>query len=328
MTYTAFEAAVKNAETVLLMPHVGPDADSLGSILGIKFGLEKTYPNLKHVHAVMAGPVPAVYRFLPGWQSVENIEDPDITQKLLPDYDVVIAADCGSLDRLGEPGRYFKAAKTSINLDHHVSNNRFGTLNIVEVDAGASGLVVARLFDTLGIAFDENIAPNLYAAIVTDTGGFKYSSTSVEIFELAARLMAAGANPETIYKYVYENRPVGQVRMQAEAVLRADYECDGRLAYTHVTRDDLARHNCPDEHVDGLVEQLRNIDTVKLAAVFKAHRDGTTKVSFRSDDPIYNVAEVAGQFGGGGHKMASGCTVEASMDEAKLRVLPLLKALL
>ncbi|MEB3206157.1 MAG: bifunctional oligoribonuclease/PAP phosphatase NrnA [Vampirovibrionales bacterium] len=326
MRYSELKTALEQAKSVLLMPHVGPDADSLGSVLGMKFAIEKTWPTISTVHVVMDGALPVVYGFLPGSHEVANIET--ATHLLHEPYDVAIAADCGSVDRLGEPGKHFKQAKTSVNIDHHVSNDYFGTLNIVETDAGASGLVIARILEEWGVTLDANIAPNLYAAIVTDTGGFKYSSTSVEIFTLAAQLMAAGANPETIYKEVYENRPLGQVMLQAETLMRTQFSDCRQIAWTAVTRHDLNKHHCLDEHVDGLIEQIRNIDTVKLAAVFKENRDGSTKVSFRSDDHAFDVSKVAGHFGGGGHKMASGCTIADAIDDAKPQVLALLETLL
>lgn len=312
------------SKTVFITAHVGPDGDTLGSMLGLKHAFAKACPQIQRVDCVIAGKMPAVYHFLPGIDTVQNIEaDPD----LLDRYDLAISVDCGSLDRLGPAGALFQAATTSVNIDHHISNERFATLNIVEPQASSSGEVVAGLLDGMAIPLDANIATCLYAAMITDTGGFKYSNTSEAVFQLAARLVKAGANPELIFKEVYEIRPLSQVRLQAEALLQTQFNPAETLGWTTVTRQMLERYGARDEHIDGVVESIRQVETVLVAAVFNETPSGETKVSLRSDDHRLDVSAVMVGFGGGGHKMAAGCTIPHPPEKARELLLPQLEAL-
>jgi len=172
---------------------------------------------------------------------------------------------------------------------------------------------------------DANIATCLYTGIVTDTGGFKYSNTTAKVLEATAKLVNSGANPEYIFKQLYEEQPLSQVMMQAEALLNTRFNTDKSIGWATVTRELLDKHGAFDEHVDGLVESIRRIDSVLIAVVFKETKDGHTKVSIRSDSHQIDVSAVMGIFGGGGHKMAAGCTIELSPQEAPGKLLPLLE---
>ncbi len=242
---------------------------------------------------------------------------------LLDEYDLSISVDCGSADRLGLAQTLFTQAKISVNIDHHVSNERFGTLNIVEVSASASGEVVYDLLQELKIPLDANIATCLYTAIVSDTGGFKYSNTTAKVLEISARLVSAGANPEYVFKQLYEERPLEQLMMQADAILHAQYNADRTIGWTIVDQALLDKHGALEEHVDGLVESIRRVDTVLVAFVLKETTSGQTKVSVRSDTHDIDVSEVMCQFGGGGHRMAAGCTIDKAPDEALKVLLPI-----
>ncbi len=267
--------------------------------------------------------MPDVYRFLPGIQHVVDLET---ATDVLEQYDMAISVDCGSLDRLGPAQDLFKGAKQSVNMDHHISNKNFGGINVVVPTAAASGQVIANVLAEAGWPLDADIATCLYTAIVTDTGGFKYSNTTAEVFEVTAKLLSAGADPEYIYKELYELRPKCQTLLHAQAVVNAQYNPDSTLAWTQISRQQLDDLGATDDHVDGIVETLRQINTVVLSAVFKENRSGTTKVSLRSDNHAIDVAAVMEQFDGGGHKMAAGCTIEAPLQEATDKVLPLLEA--
>jgi len=319
---TAFIEAVRQAKTVFLTAHVGPDGDTLGSMLAFKHAFDKAYPHMTRIDSVVAGHLPKVYGFMPG---IEAVRDAETDTELLDQYDLAISFDCGSSDRLGAAATLFEGAKVSVNIDHHISNKRFGTLNIVMPEAAASGQVVANLLDELELPLDANIATCLYVAILTDTGGFKYSNTSSLVLDLAARLVKAGASPEQIYKPIYEERPREQVLVQADALLRAQFNKDATLAWTLVTRADLARFQALEEHVDGIVESLRQIDSVLVSAVLKETPQGTTKVSLRSDDHAIDVSAVVELFNGGGHKMAAGCSMDAAPEQAAQQLLPLLE---
>jgi len=315
-------AAIDSAKTIFMTAHVGPDGDTLGSMLGLKFALEKARPNVQRVDCVISGKMPDVYSFLPGIRDVLRMET---ATTLLPKYDLAICVDCGSKDRLGLGQTPFNEAETSINIDHHVSNDRFGKINIVVPDAAASGEVVFNLLKAMKIPMDASIATCLYTAIMTDTGNFKYSSTSAQVMEVASHLINAGAGPEYIYKQIYEKMPWCQVALQAHAVANTQFNEEGLLAWASVSRSDLERFGADDEHVDGLVESLRQIDGVLVSAIFKETQSGYTKVSLRSDTHEINVAAIMALFQGGGHYMAAGCTIEKPLAEAQKELLPILQ---
>jgi bifunctional oligoribonuclease and PAP phosphatase NrnA len=303
--------------------HLGPDGDALGSMLALKHAFDQGCPQLVRVDCLMVGKMPDSYKYMPGIERVKNIES---DRDILPQYDIAISVDCGSADRLGAVEKPFSQAKVSVNIDHHISNKRFGKLNIVLPEASASGEVVADILEEMGIPLNREMATCIYTALVTDTGGFKFSNASSKAYRLAARCIDAGADHEDIYKQVYEIRPKAKATLLAEAVLTAQYNQDETLAWTEVTRELLERHGALEEHTDGIVDALRQIDTVVIAAVFKEAEDGTTRVSLRSDSHSIDVAAVVEVFGGGGHKMASGCTIEKPLAEAKKLMLPLLES--
>jgi phosphoesterase RecJ-like protein len=291
-------------------------------MLGFKHAFEKACPHVQRVDCVISGKMPDVYQFLPGIKEVLRMET---ATTLLPKYDMGISVDCGSPDRLGLAQPLFEAANVSVNIDHHVSNDRFGKINIVETSAAASGEVVFDILKEMNIPLDAQIATCLYTAIVTDTGGFKYSNTTVKVMETAAKLISAGAEPEYIFKQLYEEQPLCQVMLQADALRQTQFNKDKTIGWTVVTRELLRQHGALDEHIDGLVENIRRIDSVLIAVVFKETEKGQTKVSIRSDTHDIDVSAVMGMFGGGGHKMAAGCTLDVPIGEAPGKLLPILE---
>jgi bifunctional oligoribonuclease and PAP phosphatase NrnA len=320
--YEDFIAAVGEAKTVFITAHVGPDGDTLGSMLGFKFALEKARPHIQRVDCVISGKMPDAYSFLPGIKDVLRMET---ATTLLQQYDMAISVDCGSPDRLGLARPFFEGAKVSVNIDHHISNERFGKINVVETTAAASAEVVFDILKEMKIPLDANIATGLYTGIVTDTGGFKYSNTTAKVMETTANLISAGANPEYIFKQLYEEQPLCQIMLQAEALLNTQFNSEKTIGWTVVTRTLLSKHGAMDEHIDGLVESIRRVDSTLIAVVFKETETGITKVSIRSDTHDIDVSAVMAVFGGGGHKMAAGCTMEFSISEAPTKLLPLLE---
>ena len=318
-----FGQAIRDAKTIFISAHVGPDGDTLGSMLGLRHALLPHFPHLETLDCVISGKMPDIYKFMPG---INQVKDAETATDLLPVYDLAFSVDCGSLDRLGPAGDYFARARHSINIDHHISNNRFGKHNIIDVEAGASGEVVADLLTGNGITIPADAATCLYVAILTDTGGFKYTSTTAKIFDLAALLTRQGANPEQIYRFIYEKFPKAQGLLQAEAFRTAHFNADSTLSWAVVTQAMLNEFGANEEHVEGLVETLRRVSTVLVSAVLRETKLGQTKVSLRSDIPAINVADVVMRWNGGGHKMAAGCTIDAQPEAAQAELIPLLQA--
>lgn len=320
----AIVEAIKKANSVFITAHVGPDGDTLGTMLGLKWALaELPSGGQQRVDCVIAGKMPDIYQFMPGIDEVINVETAD---NLLDTYDLAVSVDCGSIARLGPARPYFENAKQSLNLDHHVSNEHFGQLNLVVTTAGASGEVLGLLLPYLGVSFTKNIAICIYVAILTDTGGFRFSSTSARIFEMCADLVKAGVEPEPVYKAVYESMPREQALLHAEAVTHSEHGLANQLVWGEVTRAMMAKFDAIDEHIEGLIDRYREMKGVKVAALFRETDKGDIKISLRSNDERINVAEILqNTFDGGGHKMAAGANFAGSLQEAKAILLPLLE---
>lgn len=310
--------ALKKSRNVVIISHTGPDGDTLGSMLALKEIL-LTLNTLEKIDTVAVSKIPDMYKFLPGVNLVKFQDNKDLYQS----YDIVIAVDCASLDRLGDAVDLFKNAKLTINIDHHISNNNFGDINWIETNAAACGQILYKLIEYLEINITKSIATNLYTAILTDTGGFKFENAKAETFEICSKLVMAGADPVFIYKECYESKPLPMVRLQAKAVDQAVFTKNNQIAYSSISRKLLELLDATDDHVEGISEILRQINTVKVAIIFKETSKGDTKVSFRSNG--VDVCEIARFFGGGGHKLAAGCTIAKNIADSINEILPMIK---
>ncbi|MDH4380025.1 MAG: DHHA1 domain-containing protein [Vampirovibrionales bacterium] len=317
--------ALRQAKTLFVTVHVNPDGDALGSALAMVRLCEAAFPHLQQVDCVMDGEPAEYLCVIPDLPRVKNIHT-DTT--LLAEYDVALSCDSGSLERLGACADRYKAAKTTINLDHHVSNTLFADINLLMYDAAASGEVVAHWMEQLGVALTPESASAIYTTLVTDTGGFRFSSTTPYTHRLAAQCVEAGCDHTAIYKNIFEYRPKVQILLISEAVAAATFELDNQFAWTTVTQAQLGKYKALEEHTEGVVDALRQMREVSVAAFFKEMPDGTVKASLRSDKPSINVAEVLIPLGGGGHAAAAGCSFDMTLPEALALVLPKLRELL
>lgn len=317
-----FWQAIEQAKTVLLCAHLSPDGDTLGSALGLADVLKNNFKHLEQVDVTVSGHISPIFNFMDGVALVKNSEHPD---ELLSQYDLAISTDCGAIERLGQGAQWFSSAKASVNIDHHYSNSKYGDLNLIDDLAGATAEVVLDLVNAKDLNISAEAATGLYVAILTDTGGFKYGSTSANIFHLAAQLVEAGANPEWLYRKMYEECPKSQLLLHAEAITNAHFELDNRLAWIIVDNPMLKAHHATTDQIEGLVESLRRVQPVLISAVLRETTTGGTKVSLRSDTTDINVAEILAKFGGGGHRMASGVVVKDAPDEFIQKLLPLLQ---
>jgi len=263
--------------------------------------------------------VPDMYSFLPGINSAKNPGN----NQLYDRYDLAIAVDCASIERVGDALELYRNAKVTANIDHHISNNGFADINIIDTEASSTGEVIYSIAKFLNTSLTKDIAVNLFTAILTDTGGFKFENTRPETFEIAAELTRAGAVSGYIFKKCYESKPLAMVKLQAHCIDQAVLEEDNKIAYTFVSRKMLDDFKASDDHTDGISEALRQINTVEVAMVFKETAKGDTKVSFRSNR--IDVCQIARFFGGGGHKLASGCTIQKNLTDSLNEVLPIVK---
>ncbi|MDD3149251.1 MAG: bifunctional oligoribonuclease/PAP phosphatase NrnA [Candidatus Gastranaerophilales bacterium] len=310
--------AVKNSNNIVILSHVGPDGDTLGSMFAMKQIIEQ-FDHIKKIDTVIISRKPEIYNFLPGIDFVKFAG----SEELYSTYDLAIALDVADIERLAEARELFKNARKTINIDHHVTNNAYGDINYIIHEAAATGEIIYSLIEPFKVNLTQDIAINLYTAILTDTGGFKFENTTPNVFEIAAKLIEYGANPKEIYKNCYENKPLEMVKIQAWAVANSVFVENNQIAYSLITRKDLKDFNASDDYLDGISETLRQVNTVKVAMVLKETTKGDTKISFRSNS--FDVGNIAGFFGGGGHKLAAGCIIHKNLNESLNEILPLIQ---
>jgi phosphoesterase RecJ-like protein len=302
-------ATIGGAAEVALLCHVGPDGDALGSMLGLGIALRDRGTNVIASYATSPGEefaVPATYSFLPGLDLLVPPEDFPAAP------DVLVTFDTGSLDRLGSLADRVAAAGTSLVIDHHATNTRYGGVNLVDASAAATAVVVTELLDRLGLPVTADVAAPLYTGLVTDTGSFKFVSTTPAVHALAARYLATGIRHDLIGRAIWDTASLSYVRLLGEVCSRA--QADGAaagglgLVWTTIRADELERHGLGLADVEGVIDVVRTAQEAEVAAVLKADPNtGDVKVSLRSKGAI-DVGAMCVALGGGGHRYAAGFT--------------------
>lgn len=300
---------LRAAQRVLLVLHVRPDGDSIGSTLAMARALRALG---KQAEVVAPDPIPPNLMFVPGAEAAVAAGGTQGT------FDTALFLDCASLDRIGAATLDLSRAGPIVNVDHHASNQRYGEVNYIEPNAAACGEVTYDLIHDLGVALDPDIALGLYVAIVTDTGSFKYQSVTARTHRIAAELLDLGVRPAEVGRRVWDSRTLASVRLEAAAL--ATLVQDGELAYLDVTLPMLAQSGAEAYETEGLVNLPRSLEGVEVAALFSDEGRGEVRVSLRSTKRV-DVSGIAVQFGGGGHARAAGCTLQLSLDEAHQAVL-------
>lgn len=305
-------AEIKGAGSIALACHIGPDGDALGSMLA--FGLAATGQG-RSVVASFGTPfiIPANLRFLPG---LDLLVPPGEFPAEPP---LMVVFDVGSAERLGELAKNASAAGKVIVLDHHVTNEGFGDIQVIDGQAAATGQIVHRLLRVLEWPLNAPVAQGILTALTTDTGRFQYSNTSPETMNVAAEMIAAGANPSEISRHVYEEAPFGYLLAAGNALSRAQLHADESVVSTILTQDDLTAAGIDWTDSDNLIDTLRLAAEADVAVLVKVHEDGRVKASLRSRG-LTDVGSLAGQFGGGGHRLAAGFTTTGEADAVVARV--------
>jgi len=296
---------------VLLVCHVNPDGDALGSMLGFGQGLRQL--GLGQLQCTFPGPlsVPEPLH-MPGM----DLLVPEAQAYAEPD--MLVTFDAASTSRLGDLASRLDTAVVSIVLDHHASNAGFGKLRLVDPGAAATAVVAVRLLEKLGVVFDKGIAECLYVALVTDTGSFKFDLTTPEVHQLAARLVDTGISVGEISRRIFDTRPFGAVRLFGEVLGRASLDPSAvrglGLVTAVATLDDLERHRQPPYVLEALIDSVRCTAEADVACLLKQVTPDEWAVSLRSKGGA-DVSEVAVALGGGGHRLAAGFTGRGTAEE-------------
>ncbi|HUF61345.1 MAG TPA: bifunctional oligoribonuclease/PAP phosphatase NrnA [Verrucomicrobiales bacterium] len=302
--------ALEEAGHVAIASHVRPDGDAIGSQVALAHGLRNRG---KQVTLLNEDGVPGNLAFLPGAAWV------DVSSGRPCPADLVVAVDTAARSRLGERTLASLPKEAPwINLDHHASNPRYGTINYVDADSPATGEIVAQIFVRAGWELTPEASVNLFAAISTDTGSFRYPNTSAGTFRVAADLVTAGVDVGDLSRRLYDCHPVSRIRLLGELLQVLDLRCDGRLASWSLDRGIMERVNCRPEDSEGLIDVIRSIDTVVAAVFFEELEDGEqVRISARSKSKTVDVGAICAEFGGGGHPLAAGVRVRGRLAEVR-----------
>lgn len=302
--------ALCRAERVLLAAHLNPDGDTMGSVLALGEALACAG---KRTSVVCVDEVPLPYRFMPGAENFLR-QPPD------EPFDTAVALDCDGEHRLGRVvAAGVRKAPCVIEIDHHTGTARYGDIVVVDSTAAATGELVFELLRVMALPINPAIATNLYVAVLTDTGSFRFANTTPRTLRIAAELVECGADPAAIAEQVYETRPLPAIELLGRALSSIKVSSDGAVAWSRLTEADFERAGASDADTEGIVNHLRAIAGVKVGVLFR-QVNGRVRVSLRAREPV-NVARVARVFGGGGHRVAAGCTLDMPVTQAERHLL-------
>ncbi len=294
---------IKEADNILLIAHINPDGDALGSELSL-------YPILKKMGKKVTvfnvtKPLPQYLDFLPNFEKITDV----LPKKI----DLTVSFDCGSFDRLGIEEK----PSFLINIDHHISNTNYGDINIIKANYASTSQIVYELLKANDITIPQESAVCLYTALVTDTGSFQYETVNDKVFECAADLVKCEVDPNYIAKMLFQRDRLSRLRLFAKAYETIEMCCNGKVAFVEVTKDMIEKTGAIKEDTDTIVNSVRAIAPVEIACMLREDEEGI-KISLRSKN-YANVSKIAEKFGGGGHIRAAGATIKGEFDFEKVK---------
>ena len=301
---------IKKSEKIYICSHVQPDGDNIGSTLALGMAIKKINKNVK---VLKVDDIPSDYKFLPNVDLIKKYDKEE-------DIDLFIALDSSDMERLGVGKEFAKNAKNIINIDHHITNNNFGDINIVSPSSAATGELIYEFIRQMKVDMDKNIATCLYTAISTDTGSFIYSNTTYITHLIVAELLKTGIDISYININLYQKRSMERTRLIINVLNDMEICLDGKIGIVTVTQDILKSNNAKMEDTEGIISFVRDIDSVEVACLLKEVDKNEIKVSLRSKEKI-DVSKISSKFNGGGHIRAAGCTLFTEIDNAKELIL-------
>jgi phosphoesterase RecJ-like protein len=297
---------IRDKDRFLVLTHEKPDGDAVGSQLALLIALR----DLGKDAVGITDTVPEQYHLLPQFGILKSIDEFRETTS----RDVCVILDSSNSSRTA-PGLMPKGSVV-INIDHHTDNNLFGNINLVNPEAAAAGILVYYVLKSLGLEISPDIADNLYAAIITDTGRFSFSNTDAEVFRIMADLVEMGASPVKITNLIYKNYSYRRALIFGKALNNIESHLDGKVISMELPNDLIKSLGIEPHETDGLVEYLQGIKDHEVSFLLKEFSPGEIRVSLRSRGSI-NVMKIAEKYNGGGHSAASGCTMKMPLQNAK-----------
>lgn len=303
--YRQIDQLLLRSARILIIGHRGPDEDALGSALSFYIYLKSLG---KEVRVFTADSAPAYMSFLPGIDEITN--DLHVFDER---FDLYFFLDCGSLGNTCVPLDKIKG-KTILNIDHHISNSKYGLVNLVDGQASSTCEIVYKYFLSIGYKLDKRLATCLLSGILGDTGGFVHSTTKAETIEIASELIKLGVKIHQIFNFVVRNKTIGGLRLWGEILSRLKINKELSVAYTYIKEDDFKRYQVSESELDGLANFLNAIVDVSATALFRLER-GQVRASWRTKRDDVDLSAFCSLFGGGGHKKAAGFTLNVEIAE-------------
>lgn len=301
---------IEKYDSFSILTHVSPDGDTLGSALAMYILLAEMG---KKAEVICEEPVPHIYGYLPNADKV-----------VLPEnavgYPCVISCDCADMQRFKKAEHIFRAAEYTMAIDHHFTNKGYADANLICGDASAACEVVYELFCAMDKPIGHDAAVCLYTGIVTDTGNLTYSNTTPDAIRMVAQMLEDGLNITEINRNIYRTVPFSKTRLQGHVLSNMRLECGGRIGLAKLTVAEMDMYGATNEDCEGIVDSVRDVESVRIAIFIREGRDGTFKVSLRSKE-CADVGRIAGKYGGGGHAGAAGFTSHESLSTTIANVL-------
>ncbi len=312
-TFPEIAEALRANDTFLLLSHVRPDGDAIGSQIALGFALEAMG---KTVHLVNEDGLPENISFMAGSDRIQTPPSDPL------DVDVVIALDCATKPRLGDGALHAASkAKLWINIDHHMSNPAYADLNYIDADSPATGQIIYNLITSQNLPLPPETRDAIYVAVSTDTGSFQYSNTTAATYEMAADLTRRGVDVGTINAQIYDNNPYRKIELLRALLNTLQLENGGKVAHWELPYSIIKQLGLKPDDSEGMIDLIRGIQGVVVAAFFEELDNGKIRVSLRSKDDTVNVCEIAQLFGGGGHARAAGIRMTPPLSDARAKVL-------
>ena len=304
--------AMKKGGTFFLSGHLKPDGDTVASELAMESLLKRMG---KTVDMVNYETVPESLRFMPGSERIQT------AKKIDKNYDVAIIFECNDSKRMGDIIDLKKQAKTVINIDHHLMHGFFGDINLISVKASSNSEQLYYVFERLEMPITQEEASCLYVGIMTDTGRFQHSNTNAETLRIASKLVECGVNVADLCEKIYGTRTFSAIKLLGTTLSQLSLTPDGKIAYVAIRKEDFARTQSSEEESEEIVNYGLQVPTALISIFMReTAENGTVKISLRSRRDV-DVCKLAQQFGGGGHKYASGCRISGQIDQVLKNVL-------
>ncbi len=294
---------INDFSTFIVLTHIHPDGDALGSLLGFTDILQSMN---KQVFCYVQEPISSIYEFLPDWEKIHT--DVEELRAFIRDTKEPIAAislDCGDCERLGDNQEELLQIHPFVAIDHHKAHKKYGDYRWIDPNCSSTGEMVYELAQSLGASISKSCAYNLYVAISTDTGSFRYESTTARTHRIVAELVEHGVRPEIVAGHLHDNFTLQRLKLMELVLSTLKLYEAGKLAFIRVTNDMFDKSGASFQDVEGFIDYPRSLQSVKVAAFLKEREKNQISVSLRSKGDC-DVAEIAQTFGGGGHRNAAG----------------------